>query len=284
MSNKPLVIYHKGCLDGIAAAAAFYDALGDHYEYFEGVYGEPIPDVKDRVVYMLDFSYKMPEMIEILKQASVVNVLDHHESAINELHKIPIEYGNLNMSHCTTTKSGCIIAWEYQFGVKPSQLYRHIEDRDLWKFEMAGTREICAALYSGQPTYKCLTDLTLSRLRLIGSALVKDHDANVERIVATCSRPFVLDGGVGLDEGRRLLVQMANANHMYSSDVGNLLAKQRIHGVGGTYYDTETHRNFSLRSTKDGLNVAKIAANYGGGGHEHAAGFRVPRDHPLAKI
>lgn len=280
MSNKkPLVIYHKGCLDGIAAAWCFYSAFGVDYEYHEGVYGEPIPDVKDRVVFMLDFSYKTKEMLEILKLAKVVNVLDHHESAIEELSHIPIEYDNLRMSWCTTKMSGCMIAWEYLRSDKAPLLLRHIQDRDLWKFELPNTREICAALYSGNPTYKCLTDLTLARLKLLGSALIKDHDSNVERIIKTCKREVSL-----LGDGGFIVVPMVNANHMFSSDIGNALAKESEVGIGCTYYDSEDHRNFSLRSTKAGWNVAKIAIRYGGGGHEHAAGFRVSRDHPLARI
>jgi uncharacterized protein len=33
---------------------------------------------------------------------------------------------------------------------------------------------------------------------------------------------------------------------------------------------------FSLRSAPDGLDVSEIAKRFGGGGHQHAAGFRRP--------
>jgi nanoRNase/pAp phosphatase (c-di-AMP/oligoRNAs hydrolase) len=33
---------------------------------------------------------------------------------------------------------------------------------------------------------------------------------------------------------------------------------------------------FSLRSDRNGRDVAAIAEGYGGGGHRHAAGFQVP--------
>lgn len=45
---------------------------------------------------------------------------------------------------------------------------------------------------------------------------------------------------------------------------------------GEVWWDTPTHRVFSLRSTPDGLDVAAIAKGYGGGGHRHAAGFQMP--------
>lgn len=48
------------------------------------------------------------------------------------------------------------------------------------------------------------------------------------------------------------------------------------------YWDTPTHRIFSLRSSDTGMDVSTIAKQYGGGGHVHAAGFRVNRDSILA--
>ena len=50
------------------------------------------------------------------------------------------------------------------------------------------------------------------------------------------------------------------------------------------YLDTADSRVFSLRSRREGgVDVAKIAESYGGGGHRNAAGFRVPRDHLLSQ-
>jgi len=44
------------------------------------------------------------------------------------------------------------------------------------------------------------------------------------------------------------------------------------------YWDTPEGRVFSLRSREDGADVSEIAKKYGGGGHAHASGFRVPYD------
>ena len=41
------------------------------------------------------------------------------------------------------------------------------------------------------------------------------------------------------------------------------------------YYDLGECRFFGLRSAPDGLDVAEIAEKFGGGGHKHAAGFRI---------
>ena len=65
-----------------------------------------------------------------------------------------------------------------------------------------------------------------------------------------------------------------NTNHLVS-ETGNELAK----GVefAATYFETDEHRIYSLRSDKNGLDVSEIAAKYGGGGHFHAAGFKVAK-------
>ena len=44
-----------------------------------------------------------------------------------------------------------------------------------------------------------------------------------------------------------------------------------------------TSRVFGLRSSDEGIDVSDVARQYGGGGHAKAAGFKVPRDHDLAK-
>lgn len=41
------------------------------------------------------------------------------------------------------------------------------------------------------------------------------------------------------------------------------------------YREEGGQRSYSLRSAKDGIDVSKIAAMFGGGGHYHAAGFAI---------
>jgi oligoribonuclease NrnB/cAMP/cGMP phosphodiesterase (DHH superfamily) len=41
------------------------------------------------------------------------------------------------------------------------------------------------------------------------------------------------------------------------------------------YWDSPTGREFGLRSAPDGLDVSVIARKFGGGGHKHAAGFKL---------
>ena len=76
----PLVIYHANCWDGFCAAWIARKALGE-IEPFPAYYGASPPDVKDRIVYMLDFSYPRDVMDRLLTEARRTVVLDHHKTA-----------------------------------------------------------------------------------------------------------------------------------------------------------------------------------------------------------
>jgi uncharacterized protein len=69
-------------------------------------------------------------------------------------------------------------------------------------------------------------------------------------------------------------VPVANLPYTLSSDAGHLMGKGEP--FAACYMDDPTGRTFSLRSAPDGIDVSEIAKNYGGGGHKHAAGFKVP--------
>src|SRR3990167_617523 len=86
---KPLVIYHAGCWDGFCAAWVARKALGD-IDTHPAHYGTKPPDIKDRVVYVLDFSYPRETMDYIATNARRTVVLDHHktaEAALDGLHQ-----------------------------------------------------------------------------------------------------------------------------------------------------------------------------------------------------
>lgn len=68
-------------------------------------------------------------------------------------------------------------------------------------------------------------------------------------------------------------VPALNAPYFYSSEAGEIMAAGE--SFAACYWDTLNGRTFSLRSTKHGEDVARMAAHYGGGGHRNASGFRA---------
>ena len=79
-SQVNCVIYHADCTDGFGAAYAAWKHLGNRSEYYACKHGSPPPDIKGKVVAILDFSYDnktTKQMIKDLKnKASVVIKLD----------------------------------------------------------------------------------------------------------------------------------------------------------------------------------------------------------------
>lgn len=266
-----IVIYHGNCADGFGAAWCFWHTFGDDMEYYAGEYQKPPPDVTDRDVYLVDFSYKRAVVEEMIKAAKSVTLIDHHKSALEDLVDVPglTYYTDLN-------RSGAMLAWNFLQDLPPPALINHIQDRDLWQFKLEGTREIQQALFSYEYDFEVwnrlmLTPNSVDALYKEGSALVRKHFKDIKELLKTTQRYMDIAG---------FYVPVANLPYTFSSDAGHIM------GVGqpfaACYTDGADGRNFSLRSAEDGIDVSEIAKQFGGGGHKHAAGFRVPRDHILA--
>ena len=276
---RPLVIYHGNCADGFSAAWVFHhyfqrQTVGRDCEFVAGRYGYEPPDVTGREVYLVDFSYKCPVVTQMIRAAARVTLIDHHKTAIDDLTGLPGLITFTDLDRC-----GATLAWDYLFpGEARPLLLGHIEDRDLWRFKLAHTREIQAAVFSMEYSFEKWDRLMaadahdLVALTAQGAAIERKHRKDVRELVKTCQRTMTIAGHT---------VPAASLPFTMASDAGELMA----HGqpFAAVYWDTADHRQFSLRSNLAGLDVAHLAESFGGGGHEHAAGFRVARDHELAR-
>lgn len=276
-NRKALVIYHAGCTDGFASAWCFWDCF-ESVDFHPGIYNEPPPDVTGRDVFLVDFSYKRAVVEAMLKIAKNVTLIDHHASAIKDLQGL----SGLN-TYTDINHSGAVLAWNYlhQFSKKPAPLLiQHIEDRDLWKFDMPNTREIHAWL-SSHPQDFNLWDafMTFGEVKLgimaqEGAVIMRKFDKELNEILPAVTRRMSIAGHN---------VPVANVPPSMASEAGNLLCANEL--FAACYHDTAEGRVFGLRSKKPhGTDVQEIATSLGGGGHKHAAGFVVPRTHELAKL
>lgn len=276
---KPIVIYHKNCADGVAAAWCFWSKFRDSMEYYEGVYGNTTPDITDRDVYLVDFSYKRDVVETICKFANNVTLIDHHISALEDLWDLPAKYDNFSLANSTKNHSGARLAWDYVQSITKHdelrpRLLNHVEDRDLWKFELQYTREIMMAVFSYPLTIEMFDELqkyNIQDLIVEGKTLLRKQKQDVELLIKTTERSMEIGD---------VVVKAYNVNYFFASDLGDIQSVDQP--FIATYYDTKNSRVFSLRSKDTGLDVSKIAAIYGGGGHRNAAGFKVDRSHPLA--
>lgn len=283
--KKTICIYHGNCADGFGAAYAVWKKYGDEeVEYYPGIYGGTPPDVTDRDVIMVDFSYSREVVDRMAEQSSSLLILDHHKSAAEALagYALSPEMGIYNIHNWLNEdsiilngaifdmeRSGAMIAWEFFHpGEEIPQLIHHIQDRDLWRFDLKATRDIQAALFSYPYDFKVWGQFMrleyLVGLERDGVAINRKHFKDIDELIESAAQRAVI---AGYD------VPVLNAPYFYSSDAGAKMAKGEP--FAACYWDTPDGRAFSLRSDKDGEDVSEIAKLFGGGGHKHAAGFRL---------
>lgn len=287
--SKPLVIYHANCADGFGAAYVFWKLYGDNgADYIPASYQKDPPDVTDREVFLVDFSYKKEKVIEMASRAFSITHIDHHKSAIEDLAPL-VEAGTIE-SFCNLEKSGAVLAYLYLYGKTELpeivgenkqilELLNYIQDRDLWKFEYPETRDIMAAIYSYPMEFETwdfiMTAPEMKKILLTeGFAINRRVQKDVETVIKTTKRDIHILGDT---------VPLINCPPGLVSEALNLINVDQP--FAASYFDTISGRNFSLRSQPNkelSKDVSEIAKVFGGGGHKHAAGFVVPRYHPFA--
>lgn len=297
--TKRLCIYHGNCADGFTAAWAVWKRFGDTFDYHAGVYQDAPPDVTDRDVVIVDFSYKRPVLLEMARVARSIFVLDHHKSAAEDLAGLPGPVGYNPMalwSYAQETRtpplvalfdmerSGAGIAWDYFHGGKSRPaLVDYVEDRDLWRFKLPHSREINANIFSHRYEFGEWNEMAgwierePERFADAGEAIERKHHKDVAELVRALRQELVIGGQ---------WVPVANLPYTLTSDAGHLMcqpyASPNLSGeivtppFAACYWDTPDGRVFSLRSLEGGADVSEVAKRYGGGGHRNAAGFRLP--------
>jgi hypothetical protein len=296
---KPLVIYHANCTNGFGAAFAAWCKLGDDAEYLPMKYGDPLPPIDGRDVYVLDFSYPRQETELLLDNTASFTWLAHHKTAFEmycavERNRFENTTSEGHYILLDNNKSGALLAWEYFHPEKDvPYLISRIDDRDRWQFKFDDSKALHAGL-NAQPftfeSWKLLTPLgttawasnyndAVSRGRTILSVHNEQVQASASKARAVAiphpdgdheHNPWEWNSG-GYWYAPGLAVNTPNN----ISEVGHELANAS--GTFGLvwYYDGATGRaNCSLRSNGD-YDVSAIAKTFGGGGHKNAAGFNI---------
>ena len=285
--KRPICIYHANCQDGFGSAWTVYQAFlaynldQNRPEFYPAKYGkdEEIPDVTGRRVIMVDFSYKRKVLLKMAKRAKHIVIYDHHASAARELVDLPSNVETV----FDMERSGAMITWNEQFPKKqPPLLLRHIQDRDLWKFEMPGTKEIAEALYSYPMDFltwdKLMKDPdAIDKLRSEGEAIARYKNQSINSMIGQAVHRREIDG---------FYVPCINVPPMWGSDACNILCENEPFAAY-FWVSQDGDYEFGLRSSKDGgEDVSIIAEKFGGGGHKHAAGFRfrVPATEEIREV
>jgi len=257
-----LILYHDDCIDGFGAAWAAWRRFGEKAEYRAVTHGNPPPDVTGKSVFILDFSYTRDVLLRMAGEAAALEVVDHHKTAQENL---------AGLDFCTfdMDRSGAVLAWNhFHPGTPVPELLAYVQDKDLWRWELARSREITCAL-RGHPFRferwsQWADDWARWRETLAaeGDAILRYQQGVVDLLVASAAE-IVLDGHK---------VRCANTP-ILQSEVAGQLAEGRP--FGAAWYEADGKRYYSLRSRDGGIDVSEVAKRFGGGGHAKASGFSV---------
>ena len=261
-----VILYHKSCPDGFGSAWAAWKKFGEKANYIPVEHSFPPPGgLKNRDVYIVDFSYDTRVLKKIAKENKSLTVIDHHLSAEKKVKSAPNHLFDLR-------HSGAVLAWKYFHPKKTvPRLLLHVEDMDLWKFKLEHTKEISAALEIEPFDFERWTQIQKNlqsrketkNYTEKGKTLLKYKERIIERI---------LDKAELVEFDKREV--WASNSPFFSSEIGHQLVRKKpplaivwSKSKGGLV-------GVSLRSNGK-VDVSKIAQKFGGGGHKTAAGFSI---------
>lgn len=295
MTKVPLCIYHSPCADGFMAACIVDRFFGiGAIDMLPANYGNTLPAstlVADRDVYIVDFSYPESALRFIAEHANRVLVIDHHKTAAENLANLkpPVRaewrFRSSDLDPIIDRepralfdmdRSGAGLTWDFFFHDTPRpRIVNMVEDRDLWRFALPGSKEFAARLFA-EPYDRGMwgslidaPDTWLDHMVREGAVLIKKQSKDIAELLSAQAGRMEEIGGH--------LVPVFNLPYYLASDALHIACQGLP--FAASYWDGPTHRNFSLRSDRanGGVDVSAVAREYGGGGHAEAAGFRIYR-------
>jgi oligoribonuclease NrnB/cAMP/cGMP phosphodiesterase (DHH superfamily) len=271
---KRTCFYHAGCPDGFGAAWAVWRAWGGEGRYVPRGHEDgfdPQPHAGELVVFV-DIAPPPDAIPELSELAGQLVVLDHHVSAQERY----AASGGLDFSHARRghvirfdlAHSGAVLAWTHFHRDEAPALLRYVEDQDLWSWALPDSEAVNAAIGSYPrdfETWDRLAARPVAELAAEGLPILRSNRQEVERALQAAA-PVAI--------GKRR-AEAVNSRTL-RAQIGHALAERAAFGMpwGVVYRITADRVDVSLYSIGE-LDVARVAAGYGGGGHRNAAGFNV---------
>lgn len=299
------ILYHAHCPDGFAASfiawlwnsnrhASQRQRLHFHAVTYDGS-GPPTEITGSESVTILDFCYPGEVLDSLRERCFTLRVFDHHQSRREVM---------LSRSdYCTfaADKCGARLAWEHFFPGQTTPMWLdQIEHRDLGKAfdpdllvaeEMPMHEAFHAGLWRGtERNYEAWA-------RALGYVYRHDFGGADWRLAdnewMAWFMPVAKRGTAILLSDEQMMQALLEQEHYISvanfrvpaintpllqSELGNQMCRRRPGAPFSVCYAklADGRWRYSLRSRRgDGMDVSVVAANFGGGGHRHAAGFTV---------
>jgi len=270
-SSVNCVIYHADCTDGFGSAYSAWKLLGNRAEYYPCKHGQEPPDVKGKNVVILDFSFNNATTKKMIEEANDLMVIDHHKSAVVELHDISNTIFDMS-------KSGATLAWEFFHpGKEAPKFIQYITDRDLWKWELPYSKEFSAAFdmvpFEFEEFEKFEDDSVFDDAVKRGSYILAYSKTVVKKVCDKASERRIA--------GKHVMV--VNSSH-WMSEIGAKLSPDCDYALIWYYDHNDKRIKVSLRSFHEHVDVSDVSKKFGGGGHKKAAGFTLPGDFKIEEL
>jgi len=223
--------------------------------------------------------------VKMLSEANSVVVIDHHKTAKERL-------GGIRAKNFTFIydegKCGAMLTMEYLekkekkiFTEKTKQIVSHVDDYGRQVKQFTDTDVVVAYMYSFDQTIDNWDKIFNQNMETIvwdGQAILRAKEKEARSLVENLYELICFT----TESGANFSVPEINCNAMYSSLVGNMLLERykkeydEYPPFSITWYQNKREAVYSLRSNEHGIDVSEIAKEFGGGGHKHAAGFKIP--------
>lgn len=266
-----VVVYHKNCPDGFAAAWVAWKKFGNEAEYVAASYGDPIPEgIEGKEVYVVDFSYDALRLSDLESKAKRLVVIDHHKGG--EAHVKAVKEHVFDLAH-----SGAYLAWQYFHpDQKIPDFIDYLSDGDINIYTRPNANSIC--------TYICATEKDFN---IFNGLYVEMEDVN--------KRQDVIKKGEMLMRYRDFIIEPA-LNSIHFIDLNGTVVpavnavlpmdekSYMIHRMYDMYppvamsyrYD-DGEWKCSLRSNGS-FDCTVLAKQFGGSGHPGSSGFSIPAE------
>ncbi|UCE85328.1 MAG: hypothetical protein JSU66_13400 [Deltaproteobacteria bacterium] len=273
---RRLCFFHAGCPDGFGAAWAVWRAWGDAADYLPRGHDDALD--LDRIagthVVFVDVALPNALLDRTCGVAKRVTLLDHHVSARDRYEADPSlvqaveargHHVRFDLEH-----SGAVLAWNhFHPGASVPALLEYVEDMDLWNWKLPDSEAVNAAIVSYPRTFEAWNELLerpIAELVREGEPIARANRIDVDRAVSTAHPVRVGE----------LRLEAVNERRLRSA-IGHALSERARFGApcGVVYRMLADRVDVSIYSIGP-FDVAKIAAQYGGGGHRNASGFSVP--------
>jgi len=224
--------------------------------------------LNDKEIYMLDLTFPEPFTRMLIRNNKRVTAIDHH---ISSKATTTLTYKYSYALH----HSGAVLAWKYFHpNTKVPKFLLCVEDMDIWKLKIPGTRELYAYLdlynFDFNLWSRFVKDFENTKKRqhivALGRVIEQYIDKLMERQMSKSLRVVRLAGKT---------IYAINATGAFRSQLGHLLAEANPAKIGLVWWENGDGLIIcSLRSI-GGADVSKLAGKFGGGGHKHSASFRL---------